>query len=159
MPPPKTNTKSYIPLGAVIAEGRFNANKSIVEIKNEKLYVDDREVNSFLLKPDGFVIIKAQHYTSREKASAIRTLRKFAPTEDDNYAYFLEDGFYSLTKNEIRQISGANSAEIKFEVEFSVEAKFVWLKIEKNKPVKFAIEYGVNSNEIIGGIYLDRISD
>jgi len=100
-------------------------------------------------KPDGFVVIISQHFTSKEAASNVRVYRKFNPTDEDDYVYFIENGFYSLSKDEVRHLTGAQNAEVKFDVKFSVEAKRVWIKVEKQNPVKFAIEYGLYPDEII----------
>lgn len=147
MQPPRTKGKQYIPLGFITSQEKI-VNKCKVKILNNKLYVDDREINSFLLN-NNFVIIKAQSFMSRERAAEVRTLRIFTPRETDNYAYFIEDGFYSLSQEEIRHVSGAYSAEVKFEVRFNVELSRVWIKIEKQHPVKFAIESGLSSDEIM----------
>lgn len=55
-------------------------------------------------------------------------------------------------------MSGARSAEVKFEVEFSVPYENIWIKIEKNHPVKFAVEHGLQTDEIIGRLSLEKIS-
>jgi len=157
MAEPKTKGKGYIPINLVLAEGGTTSNKCVVEIENNKLYVDRQEVNSFSIKPDGFVIITAQHFTSKESASNVRVYRRFNPPEEDNYVYFIENLFYSLSKNEVRHLTGASNAEVRFDVEFSVEAKRVWVKVEKQYPVKFAIEDGLNPDEIIS-LTVSRLS-
>lgn len=154
MQTPKTKGKQYIPLNFVTSQEKI-INKCKVKFFNNKLYVDDREVNSFLLN-NNYVIIKAQSFMSRERAAEVRTLRIFSPRETDNYSYFIEDGFNSLSQDEIRHVSGAYSAEVKFEVKFSVESSRVWIKIEKQHPVKFAVENGLSSDEIIE-ISLERL--
>ncbi len=156
---PKTKGKQYVPFGLIAKKRDVTINKCEVKIVDNKLNVDNREVNSFLLKDNDFVVIKAQHFTSKERASDVRTYRRFIPSNksQDNYVYFIEDGFYDLPKDEIRHISGAASAEIKFEVRFSVEIRFVWLKIEKGHPVKFAIEHGLQPDEIIGSLNVERV--
>ena len=44
-------------------------------------------------KPDGFVVIISQHFTSKEAASNVRVYRKFNPTDEDDYVYFIENLF------------------------------------------------------------------
>ena len=154
---PKTRGKRHIPLSLVLVGGRITSNKCVVEIENNKLYVDGREVNSFSIKSDGFVIIISQHFTSKEVANNVRVYRRFNPTEEDNYAYFIENGFYNLSKDEVRHLTGASNAEVRFDVEFSVEAKRVWIKVEKQHPVKFVIEQGLDPDEIIS-LTVSRLS-
>src|SRR3989338_4880614 len=156
MQPPKTKGREYTHLLQVLGENRLNVNKCFIEIINNRIYIDGREVNGFELK-DGFVIITGQHFTSREKTSEVRMLSRFIPGYVDNYIYFLEDGFYDISKQEIRHISGATSVETKFQVTFRVEAERVWLKLEKRHPVKFAIWDGLYTDEIIE-ISLERLS-
>ena len=153
----KTKGKGYIPLSLVSTGGRTTSHKCVVEIENNRLYIDGQEVNSFSIKPDGFVIITSQHFTSKEVANNVRVYRRFNPTEEDNYAYFIENGFYNLSKDEVRHLTGASDAEVRFDVEFSVEAKIVWIKVEKQHPVKFAIEYGLDPDEIIS-LTVSRLS-
>ena len=154
---PNRVNRGYLPFNLILNKERYISNKCLIEIKENKLYVDDIKINSFLIKPDKFVIIKGQHFTSREAASQIRTYRRFIPTGMDDYTYFAEDGFYSLSKDDVKHTTGASSAEIKFDVEFSVEARRIWIKVEKRHPVKFAVENGLRSNEIIS-LTLSRFS-
>ncbi len=156
MDPPKTRGKGYIPINFVMINRQVISNKCQIGFSDNKLYVDGSEVNSLLLEGNGYVLIKAQHFTSKQVANEVRTLRRFIAHEEDGYVYFLEDGWYGLSSNEIRHISGATSAEVKFEVKFSVPAIRVWIKVEKQHPIKFAIEAGLYPDEIIE-IVLDRL--
>ncbi len=156
MDPPKTKGVDYIRLYDVNEVEKLKFNKCEIEIKDSKLYVDGREVNDFILDGNS-VIVKAQHYTSKEFVSDIRTLRRFVPwNEEDNYVYFLENDFYNLSPSEIRHISGASGADVKFQVEFIVDLRRVWIKIQRNHPLKLAIYEGLSSDEIIE-ISLERI--
>lgn len=97
--PPKTRGMPYIPLARIVKDKNSIINKCEVGIKNNRIYIDSREINSLFLRDDKFVIIKAQHFTSKEGTNDIRTHRRFLPAqEDDNYVYFLEDGFYSMSQ-------------------------------------------------------------
>ncbi|GEM_PF-2621259 len=148
---PKTVGKGYIPLDLISSTSEAQTvNSCKVSLKNGRLLVDGRQVNSFFFQEKGLVIIKSVHFTSQEHANEVRTFRRFTASEHDNYVYFLEEGFEdTLSLKELRHLSGAVSADRKFVVRFVVPASRIWVKIEKQHPVKFAIESGLSPKEVI----------
>ncbi len=151
---PLTRGAQYISLNQIKELGKLEAYKCSIKIENNKLFVDEREINSFLLNKKN-VILQAQHFTSRENANKVRQTRNFS-CDPEEYLFFLEEDFNQLDKKEIKHLSGAQDAEVKFEIKCSIPLYRVWLKIEKNHPVKYAIQGGLESKEIIE-ISVERI--
>ena len=149
MDAPKTKGKQYTPFALILDREKLVLNKCVVEIRNNKLFVEDREVGSFIIEKKKSVFIQADHYRSRRASSSIRSLRAFLPGESDDYTYFLEEGFSKLSKEDLQHLSGATTAEVRFNVKFRVLVERLWIKVEKQHPVKFAIEGGLDSDDII----------
>jgi|SRR3989344_2540053 len=155
---PRTINKEYIPLAQLIAEGIINVNSCNLEFKNNKLIIDNQEVNGFNFNlKDNYVVINGITYTSKDEAAAIRSIREFRPKYGGTYYYFLETGFDFSSVSQIKKITGAADAEVEFQVSFSVLSNRVWIKPERNHPLKFAIEGGISSDEIIS-ISVSRLS-
>lgn len=153
---PKTRGKEYFPFILLLDNGFMEINKCNILLNNNKLYINGEEVSGFLISNKN-AIIQAHHYTSREKASIVRTYRAFIGVEEGTYVYFLENSFRSSSQNEIKHITGAASAEVKFNIEFIVPCERIWIKIQPGFPVKYAIADGLSCEEIFK-ISLEKIS-
>ncbi|MBS3167934.1 hypothetical protein J4216_02335 [Candidatus Woesearchaeota archaeon] len=148
---PSTKGPQYIPLDQIIELGNLDAYKCQIEIKNKKLFVDEREISGFLLDGKN-VIIKGQHFTTRELGTQIRQYRQFTALSPEHHIYFVEDDFNSISESEIRHLIGATDIGIKFEVTFTVPTYRVFIKVQKNHPLKYAIKGGLEAEEVIKNI-------
>jgi len=153
LPRLKTKGPQYIPLDQIISLGKLEAYKCDIEIKNKSLFVQGRKIPGFTIDKNQ-VILEGYHFTSREDAIFVRQYRTFSPSDqEDPYSYFIETGFNKIDPKEIRHLSGAGSAEVKF----IVPTHRISLKVQKDHPIKYAITNGLEADEIIE-ISVERIS-
>jgi len=146
--PPKTTSKGFIPLQYVLENKKTILNKVLIEFKDRCLFADGRKVQGFVTN-EKIAEIKGEHYTYLNLATQIRSTRRVEGTFFDNYAYFAEPGLLNrFNEDKIKKTIGCESAEAKLKILIIVPIDRVWIKTEKYRPVKFAIQKGLKDHDI-----------
>jgi len=149
---PGAENKSYVKLTDLIKskEHRLTVNKAILEYSPSKeIFYDGKKIQGLQIKEKSFnvnVELTAEHYTKEKFLKNIYGSREIYNSKEmktglDRYCYFAEPGkLNARSMDEIKKILGAYSAESCITVKLLTTVGKIWIRVERGKPAKFAIE-------------------
>ncbi|MBT7332045.1 hypothetical protein HN799_02125 [Candidatus Woesearchaeota archaeon] len=149
---PGAENKSYVRLTDLIKskEHRLTVNKAILEYSPSKeIFYDGKKIQGLQIKEKLFNFnaeLTAEHYTWKESLKDIYNSKNIYSSKElknsqDSYCYFAEPGkLNGQSMMGIKKILGANSAESCITIKLLTTVGKVWIRVERGKPAKFAIE-------------------
>lgn len=159
MKPGKKIKGDYIRLSELIAKGNLVSNKINVEIRGNKIFRDNRDVQGCDLAGDDIIFL-GYHFTNKKAADLIESDMKIEIGKaDDPYVCLLEPMSYSgLSNTEMKYLTGSSAATDFILVKVKYPVRKVWLKFEKNRPTHFATEGDITFANLLKrkGVYLLR---
>ena len=129
---PGRGAREYIPLLQALAD-------DFVQKVGNKLYLNEQAIRGVEVIGNKLIII-GDHYTSAENAQRILGETNVEASLPDPFSYMVERGkLDGLTQKQLKYNLGAVSAEVILSLEIEVFPEQVYLRLEKNSFVKFAI--------------------
>ena len=138
---PGSKYKGYVPIIQAFRNGK-------IVFEKDKFYLNGKQIQG--LRSEGnFIYLKGDHFTTIDRAESIVSSGIMIPSDNDPFGYFVEKGkFNGYDKDAIKKILGASSADASISLEIRVFPEQVFVKIENNKPIKFAISNLTSDNVI-----------
>lgn len=150
---PGAEHREYIRMSDLFAseEKSLIVNKALLKFENGKLFYDDKMIQGikFRIGLHGISAeISGEHYSGENDIRQIYMNRFLASSTHhlfsfgkDPYCYLAEPGKLSgKSEHEIRKLLGAASADSFISVKIIVPVHFVWIRVKKGFPTKYAIE-------------------
>lgn len=146
---PRQVVGEYMPLSELVNAGTLAFKKTILQLRGAEILLNDRPVQGVTVTPP-VVTIRAEHYTSWEAATQIRSTGAISPVSPaDPFAYLLERGLLGgKGPKEIRKIVGAVNADTLIMLTVRVPITHVWINAVPGRPVKFAVDGGIRAQKI-----------
>ena len=140
----------YVPLNKILNEVDINSNKVHVNLKDNKIYRDGREVQGLKLR-DNYIEFKGVHFTNSGAAKIIEDHESLEIKNlEDPYVYLSESLDYSgKSEKKIRHMLGSSSAEEAVIVSVQYPIDKIYLKFEKGRPTHYAINGDIKRENLL----------